>query len=183
MPKQSVEQRFRRRDIEGPKPYSAHIEPRQPSRRILRPPCQQHQQRVARRERHQSLDRGLALSVDPVKVLQQQYRRPRRDHLFDRMAHGIDNGPPPQQRFKVVPAGIVDGLVENGAKRGGPKIGVHGRHAFRQFRLACGRDAAHLQSALKQFLQQARNGTACSSGLPSASRTCQSFARNAPTNS
>ncbi|MDR3484753.1 MAG: hypothetical protein P4M05_07570 [Bradyrhizobium sp.] len=109
---------------------------------------------MAGRERHQSLDRGLALSVDPVKILQKQYRRPRRDHLFDRMAHGIDNGPPPQQRFQFVPAGIVDGLVENSAKGSRPKIGMCRSEALRRFRFACGRNIAHLQRALKQLLQQ-----------------------------
>ena len=129
---QIVEQCIRRSRHRATAARSAHVQPGQPVRRILGPPCQQHQQRLACRQRHQRLDGGLALAVDPVQVLQQQDRRPRRDHLLDRVTYGIDDYAPPQQGFEIVPAGIPDGLVENGTEGSGPKIGMRRMPALRR---------------------------------------------------
>ena len=94
------------------------------------------------------------MAVDPVKILQQQDGRSRRDHPVDRVTHGVGNRPPSQQGFEVVPARIVDGLVENGAKRGGPKIGMRGRRALQRPRRIRRGNVARLQRALQQLLQQ-----------------------------
>src|SRR5260370_10689958 len=108
---------------------------------------------MARRKRHQGLDRGFALAVDPVQVLQQQDGRARGDYPVDRVAYGVDDRAPPQQGFEIVPARIVDGLVEYRAERSWPKVGMRRRWTLGQLRLIRRRDIAHLQGALEQLLE------------------------------
>ena len=126
---QIVEQQVCRGGIERPKPYPQHIKTFKPRRRIFGPPGQQHQQRPTCRKRHQSFNDRLALAIDPMQILQQQHRRPRRNHSIQRVANGIDNDTSPQQGLEIAPAKISDGLVKNGIECRRPKLGMR-RHGF-----------------------------------------------------
>ena len=92
---QIVEQYVGRGRVERPKPDPQYIQAFKPVRRILGPPGQQHQQRPAAHKRHQSFNDRLALAVDPMQILQQQHRRPRRDRSIQHVANSIDNDTSP----------------------------------------------------------------------------------------
>jgi hypothetical protein len=147
-----VQQRLGRTGIERAQPDPAHLQPRKPSRRVLGPPRQHHQQRAARRERQHALDGGLALSVDPVQILQQQNRRPFADNPFDHVEDGISDHPAPEQRFEAAPARVGNGLIEDDLKRCRPEIGMRRRLC------ALGgiglRQAARGERALQELLEQ-----------------------------
>ena len=122
--------------------------------------------------------RSPALAVDPVQVLQQQHRRPRRDHLLatvPRTASIIHT--PPQQRVRDRASADRQSGWSRTEQSARPAKDRHARDAgfFARagliFGLRCFRPAAHFGGASSAM----HRGTACSSGLPSASRTCQSF--------
>ena len=156
---QIVEQCIGRGRVERPKPDPQYIEAFKPVRRILGPPGQQHQQRPGGRKRHQRFYNGLALAVDPVQILQQQHRRPRRDHTIEHVVHGIDDHAPPQQGFEGAPARIADRLIENGIECHRPKLGMWRRGAVAWAKIVSKGKARRLQRILNEPLQQRiRNG-------------------------
>ena len=150
---QAVEQRVGRIRIKRAQPDPPHVELRQPARRIFGAPGQEHQEGPAGRQRHQGFDRGFALAVDPVQILQQQQCRPRRDQPSHHVAHGFDDHATAQQWLQQTPAWIGDRLVEHRRQRSGPEIGLGGSPFGRRGHVLR-RQITRPQNGLQQFLQQ-----------------------------